>query len=91
MPLAFCKRDLVPPLRLILMIVLYYFVVHYIVQFLIIVTCLALTSPIGGGRSVGIVRSRTKATEFVCLFVCLLYCIYSFSDICIQPDDGQVK
>jgi len=31
---------------------------------------LALTSPTGGGRSVGIVRSRTKATEFVCL-VCL--------------------
>jgi hypothetical protein len=30
---------------------------------------LALTSPTGGGRSVGIVRSRTKATEFVCLFV----------------------
>ena len=28
---------------------------------------LALTSPTGGGRSVGIVRSRTKATEFVCL------------------------
>ena len=25
---------------------------------------LALTSPAGGGRSVGIVRSRTKATEF---------------------------
>jgi hypothetical protein len=25
---------------------------------------LALTSPVGGGRSVGIVRSRTKATEF---------------------------
>jgi len=25
---------------------------------------LALTSPTGGGRSVGIVRSRTKATEF---------------------------
>ena len=24
----------------------------------------ALTSPTGGGRSVGIVRSRTKATEF---------------------------
>jgi hypothetical protein len=32
---------------------------------------LALTSPTGGGRSVGIVRSRTKATEFVCLFVCV--------------------
>ena len=26
---------------------------------------LALTSPTGGGRSVGIVRERTKATEFV--------------------------
>jgi len=25
---------------------------------------LALTSPIGGGRSVGIVRVRTKTTEF---------------------------
>ena len=25
---------------------------------------LALTSPTGGGRSVGIVRSRTKVTEF---------------------------
>jgi len=25
---------------------------------------LALTSPTGGGRSVGIVRTRTKATEF---------------------------
>jgi len=27
---------------------------------------LALTSPTGGCRSVGIVRMRTKATEFVC-------------------------
>jgi hypothetical protein len=26
---------------------------------------LALISPTGGGRSVGIVRSRTKATEFI--------------------------
>jgi len=26
---------------------------------------LALTSPTGGGRPVGIVRSRTKATEFL--------------------------
>jgi hypothetical protein len=33
---------------------------------------LALTSPTYGGRSVGIVRLRTKTTEFVCLFVCLL-------------------
>jgi hypothetical protein len=31
---------------------------------------LALTSPTSGGRSVGIVRSRTQTTEFV-LFVCL--------------------
>ena len=29
---------------------------------------LALTSPTGGGRSVGIVRSRTKATELVFFF-----------------------
>jgi len=33
---------------------------------------LALTSPIGGGRSVGIVRSRTKTTEFVC-FVLIIH------------------
>jgi hypothetical protein len=32
---------------------------------------LALTSPISGGHSVGIVRSQTQATEFV-----LLICIY---------------
>ena len=30
---------------------------------------LALTLPTGGGRSVGIVRSRTKATEFSLVFV----------------------
>ena len=29
---------------------------------------LALTSPTGGGCSVGIVRSRTKATEFSLVF-----------------------
>jgi len=29
---------------------------------------LALTSPTGGGRSVGIVRVRTKATEFSLVF-----------------------
>jgi hypothetical protein len=34
---------------------------------------LPLTSSIRGGHSVGIVRSRTQATEFVCLFVCLLF------------------
>jgi len=30
---------------------------------------LALTSPTGGGRSVGIVRVRTKATEFSLVLV----------------------
>jgi len=29
---------------------------------------LALTSPTGGGRSVGIVRVRTEATEFSLVF-----------------------
>jgi len=33
---------------------------------------LELTSPTGGGRSVGIVRSRTKATDFF-LITLLLY------------------
>jgi len=32
---------------------------------------LALTSPTGGGRSVGIVRVRTKATEFSLVLVWL--------------------
>jgi hypothetical protein len=32
---------------------------------------LALTSPISGGRSVGIVRWRTKAAEFVCCYFVL--------------------
>jgi len=30
---------------------------------------LALTSPTGGGRSVGMVRSRTKATEFSLVYI----------------------
>ena len=30
---------------------------------------LALTSPTGGGRSVGIVRVRTKATEFSLIYI----------------------
>jgi hypothetical protein len=33
---------------------------------------LALTSPTGCGRSVGIVRLRTKTTECVCVYVLLL-------------------
>jgi hypothetical protein len=38
---------------------------------------LALSSPTGGGRSVGIVRSRTKATEFS---------LVSFSRLVQTPD-----
>jgi len=34
---------------------------------------LALTSPTGGGRSVGIVRSRTKAMEFSFSFIYFYY------------------
>ena len=46
---------------------------------------LALTSPTGGGRSVGIVRVRTKATEFslvlviITLNVTKLFKIQSFN------------
>jgi hypothetical protein len=36
---------------------------------------LALTSPTSGGRSVGLVRSRTQATEFV--FVCFHFFVYA--------------
>ena len=55
---------------------------------------LALISPTGGGHSVGIVRSRTKATEFslvyiyiyiyiVRVFVCVLHCVWE-SDECVS-------
>ena len=40
---------------------------------------LALTSPTGSGRSVGIVRSRTKATEFSLV---LVYVMYSYCYVC---------
>jgi hypothetical protein len=36
---------------------------------------LALTSPTGGGRSVGIVRSRTKATEFIIIIIIIIIII----------------
>ena len=40
---------------------------------------LALTSPTGGGRSVGIVRSQTKATEFSLVYDCpFSYLLVSF-------------
>ena len=38
---------------------------------------LALTSPTGGSRSVGIVRVRTKATEFT-----VLRCVYVYQPPC---------
>jgi len=37
---------------------------------------MALTSPTGGGRSVGMVRSRTKATEFSLVLVVILTELY---------------
>ena len=40
---------------------------------------LALTSPTGGGRSFGIVRVRTKATEF------------SFSGVCVSDKRADGK
>jgi hypothetical protein len=45
---------------------------------------LALTSPTSGGRSVDIVRSRTKATEFVVFVLFVVRCNNSeFSAVCI--------
>jgi len=44
---------------------------------------LALTSPTGGGRSVGIVRLWTKATEFLVL---LLYFVTSYKRILVPVD-----
>ena len=47
----------------------YYYYYYYYLN-------LALTSPTGGGRSVGIVRSRTKATEFSLVYY--LSCVCRF-------------
>jgi len=48
---------------------------------------LALTSPTGGGRSVGMVRSLTKATEFfsVSLYVLNPVKVGRSSGIWVQP------
>jgi hypothetical protein len=48
---------------------------------------LALTSPTGDGRSVGIVRSRTKATEFS-LYI-YIYVVYGIQVI-YSPTNAQV-
>jgi hypothetical protein len=45
-----------------------------------VIKIMALTSPTGGGRSVGIVRSRTKATEFSFLYILHLF----FSFLCFS-------
>ena len=44
---------------------------------------LSLTSPTYGGRSVGIVRVRTKATEFVFCFIFIYGCIYTCVCVCV--------
>ena len=43
---------------------------------------LALTPPTGGGRSVGIVRVRTKATEFVCFYLIYLVSTIDHTNSC---------
>jgi hypothetical protein len=45
---------------------------------------LALTSPTSGGRSVGIIRLRTKTTEFI-FFVWLFYSLSSFVTFDLVP------
>jgi len=45
---------------------------------------LALTSPTGGGRSVGIVRSRTKAMEFSSLLLLLLLFYRQFHHVLLS-------
>ena len=53
---------------------------------------LALTSPTGGGRSVGIVRSRTEATELVFLVSMLYYVVQplEFLFLCSTKGTGCV-
>jgi hypothetical protein len=43
---------------------------------------LAITSPTGGDRSVGIVRSRTKAMEFSLVYVILCYVMLCYVALC---------
>jgi len=50
---------------------------------------LALTSPTGGGRSVGIVRSRTKATEFSLVLVLVKLAVREV--ITVDVDDKRLK
>ena len=50
---------------------------------------LALTSPTGGGLSVGIVRSRTKATEFSSISD-IIYCLRPHLHITKVSDGWQL-
>jgi hypothetical protein len=55
---------------------------------------LALTSPTGGGRSVGIVRSGTKAMEFSLVLVELegsLLCSQPPVTLLYEPDESSPK
>ena len=49
---------------------------------------LALTSPTGGGRSVGIVRSRTKATEFSLILVINNVLVFCSGDMWFEFQTG---
>ena len=51
---------------------------------------LALTSPAGGGRSVGMVRSRTKATEFSLVLV-RIYTVSNTHRLYMQQIHPQSK
>jgi hypothetical protein len=48
---------------------------------------LTLISPTCGGRSIGIVRSRMHATEFV-FFVLILFTALRFGDWILSPSSG---
>jgi hypothetical protein len=45
---------------------------------------LALTSPTNGGRSVGVVRSQTQATEFVYTQILHIISTFNFPKILLQ-------
>jgi len=50
---------------------------------------LALTSPTGGGRSIGIVRVRTKATEFSLVLMFLSYSQQPVAGSCSEPGESN--
>jgi hypothetical protein len=50
---------------------------------------LALTSPTSGGRSAGIVRSRTKATELLLLLLLLLFVVCSRAVVWVPSSEND--